>query len=316
MYNSLQYLRGMSSILVVYYHIYYTTGAQGVAIFFVISGFIMMDIVHKRERTAWEFFKARFLRIAPLYYILTILTLLLGVAYDPTILRIIQSFTFTALGPVLPVGWTLTYEFIFYTLVSLSIYKWGGQFQRNIFIIISLIIGDTVLNYILISRGYMYGNYFFIFIFGMLSYYVYISKAFYDMYLSKILLYSILFLSILYLFLGKYLGFEYYIDDVNHYIANNMIPSFLIVLSLLLIESNYKLFASKILLLFGNASYSLYLTHYILIHTVHNYYDENFNKWVLLICSLILGVVTYLYVERPLVKYTHKFIKGKNATIK
>jgi len=266
MYNSLQYLRGISAIMVVYFHLWQTTGEQGVAIFFIISGFIMMDIVHKKQRTAWQFFKARFFRISPLYYILTILTLLLGIAYDPTILRIIQSFSFTALGSVLPVGWTLTYEFIFYTLVALSIYKWEGQFQRNLFIIIALIIGDTVLNYILTSRGYMYGNYFWIFIFGMLSYYAYISRAFYNRYLSKTLLYSILLLSTIYLFLGKYLGLDYYIDDVDHYIINNMIPSFLIVLSLLLLESNHKLFSSKILLLFGNASYSIYLTHYILIH--------------------------------------------------
>lgn len=133
MYNSLQYLRGISAILVVYFHLYQTTGEQGVAIFFIISGFIMMDIVHKKDRTALEFFKARFFRIAPLYYILTILTLLLGIAYDPTILRIIQSFSFTALGSVLPVGYTLTYEFIFYTLVALSIYKWGAISKKSIY---------------------------------------------------------------------------------------------------------------------------------------------------------------------------------------
>lgn len=176
--------------------------------------------------------------------------------------------------------------------------------------------GDTVLNYILTSRGYMYGNYFWIFIFGMLSYYAYISRSFYDRYLSKTLLYSILFLSTIYLFLGKYLGFDYYIDDVDHYVVNNMIPSFLIVLSLLLIESNYKLLNSKVLLLFGNASYSLYLTHYILIHTVHDYYDKDFNNEILLIGSLVIGVITYLYLEKPLIKYTHKFIKENNATTK
>ena len=157
--------------MVVYFHLWQTTGEQGVAIFFIISGFIMMDIVHKKHRTTKDFFKARFLRIAPLYYLLTIVTLLLGVAYDPSLFRIIQSFSFTALGSVLPVGYTLTYEFIFYTLVALSIYKWGGQFQRNIFIVIALVIGDIVLNHILTSRGYEYGNYFWFFIFGMISFY-------------------------------------------------------------------------------------------------------------------------------------------------
>jgi len=308
MYNSLQYLRGISAILVVYFHLYQTTGAQGVAIFFIISGFIMMDVVYKKERTAWEFFKARFFRIAPLYYILTILTLVLGIAYDPTILRIIQSFTFTALGSVLPVGYTLTYEFIFYTLVALSIYKWGGQFQRNIFVVIALILGDTLLNYILTSRGYEYGNYFWFFIFGMGSFYIVknvelIPKIFKDKYTLLFLLAT----SLVYLFLGKYLGLSYYIDDVDHYLYNNLIASFLIVTSVLLLEVEHDMsFPNKILILFGNASYSIYLTHYILIHTVHDYYDKDFSNIILFLCSILLGVITYKYLEMPLIKLFHK----------
>jgi len=308
MYNSLQYLRGISAIMVVYFHLWQTTGEQGVAIFFVISGFIMMDIVHKKNRTSIDFFKARFFRIAPLYYILTILTLLFGIAYDPTILRIIQSFSFTALGSVLPVGYTLTYEFIFYTLVALSIYKWGGQLQRNIFIVIALIVGDTLLNYILTSRGYEYGNYFWFFIFGMGSFYIIknvklIPKIFKDKYTLLFLLTS----SLVYLFLGKYLGLECYIDNVNHYLYNNLIASFLIVTSVLILEIQHKLsFQNKILILFGNASYSIYLTHYMLIHSVHDYYDKDFSNIILFLCSILLGVITYKYLEMPLIKYFHR----------
>ena len=311
MYNSLQYLRGISAVMVVYFHLWQTTGEQGVAIFFVISGFIMMDIVHKKHRTAKDFFKARFLRIAPLYYLLTIVTLLLGVAYDPSLFRIIQSFSFTALGSVLPVGYTLTYEFIFYTLVALSIYKWGGQFQRNIFIVIALVIGDIVLNHILTSRGYEYGNYFWFFIFGMISFYTLknidkLPKILSNSYLLRM----ILFTSIVYLFLGKYLGLAYYIDDVNHYLYNNLLASFLIVVSMLLLEKNHvKYFQNNILILLGNASFSIYLTHYILIHSVHDYYDKDFSNIMLFVGSIVIGIVTYKYLEFPMTKYTHKLLK-------
>lgn len=310
MYNSLQYLRGISAIMVVYFHLWQTTGAEGVAIFFVISGFIMMDIVHKKNRTAIDFFKARFFRIAPLYYILTILTLLLGIAYDPTIFRIVQSFSFTALGSVLPVGYTLTYEFIFYTLVALSIYKWGGQFQRNIFIVIALILGDTLLNYILTSRGYEYGNYFWFFIFGMGSFYIIKNiELMPKIFKNKYTLISVLIISLVYLFLGKYLEFYYYVDNVDHYLYNNIIPSFLIVTSVLILEIQHKTsFQNKILILFGNASYSIYLTHYILIHSVHDYYDKDFSNIILFLCSILLGIITYKYLEMPLIKYFHKGI--------
>jgi len=304
MYNSLQYLRGISAVFVVYFHLWQTTGEQGVAIFFVISGFIMMDIVHKKHRTAKDFFKARFFRIAPLYYTLTILTLMLGIAYDPTFLRIVQSFSFTALGSVLPVGYTLTYEFIFYTLVALSIYKWGGQLQRNIFIIIALILGDTVLNYILTSRGFEYGNYFWFFIFGMGSFYLLKNKEELPKILtSKYILIFILVTSTIYLFLGKYMGFDYYIDNVENYLYNNLIASFLIVTTALILEKDYYLFNNKLLILFGNASYSIYLTHYILIHYIHDYYDKDFNNIVLFIGSIVLGILTYKYMETPMMQY-------------
>jgi len=318
MYNSLQYLRGISAILVVYFHLYQTTGAQGVAIFFIISGFIMMDIVDKKKRTAWVFFKSRFFRIAPLYYILTILTLLLGIAYDPTIVRIVQSFSFTALGSILPVGYTLTYEFVFYTLVSLSLYLLRGEFQRNIFIIMALILGDMLLNYILTSRGYEYGNYFWFFIFGMGSFYIVKNiQLLPQMFKNKYSLLFILMISAIYLFLGKYLGLSYYIDDVNHYLYNNLVASFLIVTSILLLEIEKKsLFQNKILILLGNVSYSIYLTHYIVIHSVHKYYNKEFNNELLLIGSIIVGVITYLYLEKPLIKQTHTFIKESNASIK
>jgi exopolysaccharide production protein ExoZ len=312
MYLSIQYLRGISAFAVVYFHLYQTTGQQGVAIFFVISGFIMIDIMNKKHRTPLEFFKARFLRVAPLYYLLTILTLALGLGYDPTFQRLLQSLTFTALGSVLPVGFTLTYEFIFYTLVSISILFFKKMIYKLIFLSLSLSIGDSILNYILVSKNYEYGNYFWFFIFGMIVYELYnqkekISKH-YTIDFLLILLFTI---SIIFLFLGRYLGFDYY-NDVNHNMVNNLIPSFLIVLCGLMLESRNKIFNSKFLLLLGNASYSIYLTHYIIIHGIHDYYDKNFNTLILLIFCIIIGILNYKYLEIPIMNY----IKGRynNAT--
>ena len=96
-------------------------GVQGVDIFFVISGFIMMHIMHQRSQNYLEFFLARFLRIAPLYYLATILTLLIGAAYKPTFWHIVQSFSLLKVywhQPVLVVGWTLEYEFCFYAKLN------------------------------------------------------------------------------------------------------------------------------------------------------------------------------------------------------
>lgn len=307
MYNSLQYLRAISAIAVVYFHLFQTTGQQGVAIFFVISGFIMMDLIDKKHRNAFNFFKARYFRIAPLYYLLTVITLFLGIAYDPTLLRLIQSFSFTALGSVLPVGYTLTYEFIFYTVVSISIGIWGGylNIKSIIFIVVTLTIGDLILNSILLSRGYEYGNYFFIFLFGMLAFYL--QKNYIEILkkLSTTFILLAIVISTIYLFFGHYI-FDFHHNDVNNYAINNSIPSFIIVLGFLILEYKYKFFNSNLLLLLGNASYSIYLTHYIVIHGTNKFITTDYNNLIMLLICVITGALTYKYIELPMIKITHK----------
>jgi len=166
-----------------------------------------------------------------------------------------------------------------------------------------------MLNYILTSRGFEYGNYFWFFIFGMASFYIIKNSNLSSIFQNKLFLLVVLLSSFIYLFFGKYLGLGYYVDDVNHYLYNNLIPSFFIVTSILLLEKSHIDFDNKILILLGNASYSIYLTHYILIHSVHDYYSKDFSNLLLFIGSIILGVLTYLYLELPMTKYTHKFIK-------
>ena len=97
---TIQYLRAISILMVVSSHAMggfgfqgVEFGVQGVDIFFVISGFIMMHIMHQRSQNYLEFFLARFFRIAPLYYLATALIILTGNAYEPTFWHIIQSFS-------------------------------------------------------------------------------------------------------------------------------------------------------------------------------------------------------------------------------
>jgi len=328
MYISIQYLRAISALAVVFFHIYHTTGQQGVAIFFVISGFLMMDIMEKRcgqsnLLTAFSFFKARFVRIAPLYYILTALTLSLGLAYDPTYLRLIQSLTFTALGSVLPVGYTLTYEFLFYSLCSISILLIGSHVYRAFIIIVILIVGDYILNLLLLSRNFEYGNYFWLFVAGILSHFIY--KKYDCVVSAKIanIFILVIFVSFLYLFGGAYLNFSWYVDDVNHYAINNAVPSFLIVLFSLFLERfyqgekiNYYKFLylpHKAFLYIGSASYSIYLTHYLTLHGADEFLNVKLSNEVLLFSSIFVGCITYKYLEIPVSKLINKYSRGNKS---
>ena len=148
---TVQALRAVAALLVVAYHAFdmwtarigapgpsWTNGAAGVDIFFVISGFVM--VVSSRrllaQPHAWlTFARHRILRIVPLYWLLTTLKLVLvsllgGLALRSTLELdyVAGSYLFLPVvdsaghfRPLLPVGWTLTYELVFYGLFALAL---------------------------------------------------------------------------------------------------------------------------------------------------------------------------------------------------
>jgi exopolysaccharide production protein ExoZ len=97
-------------------------GAAGVDLFFVISGFIMVNVA--QGRTAGAFLRDRLWRIYPLWWI-AVLPWLFMVPRGPT--SIVSSLTLWPIYaggyyvPVLEVGWTLSFELLFYLSVTVAI---------------------------------------------------------------------------------------------------------------------------------------------------------------------------------------------------
>jgi exopolysaccharide production protein ExoZ len=148
-----QCLRAVAALLVVAYHgvdqwtthmpgyaagDYWPNGAAGVDIFFVISGLVMTISVQRnagRPNPAWTFSRDRLIRIVPLYWIITTLKIAAvlaapGLASRTTLdpLYVLGSYALLPvhdatgiIRPVLPVGWTLTYEMLFYILVAIAL---------------------------------------------------------------------------------------------------------------------------------------------------------------------------------------------------
>ena len=169
--NSIQVLRGIAASIISIYHtkdlidpasplkptmdFLFSSGAAGVNLFFVISGFIMVYITRYTTSSVQSFYTfifKRFIRIWPTYALITILYAFAVFHFNiyPEINNIISSLVFlplTLTGPpfygysVLPVGWSLNYEIYFYILVGSSIlfsqYKWLIFFSL---IIITLIV--------------------------------------------------------------------------------------------------------------------------------------------------------------------------------
>jgi exopolysaccharide production protein ExoZ len=150
---TIQALRAIAALLVVLYHAFdmwgervdvsapgvgWNNGAAGVDIFFVISGFVM--VVSSRrlvgQPSAWlTFLRHRIVRIVPLYWLLTtakivavllLPALVVRTSLDPSFIA--RSYLFLPVvdsaghfRPVIPVGWTLTYEFLFYLFFAAAL---------------------------------------------------------------------------------------------------------------------------------------------------------------------------------------------------
>jgi exopolysaccharide production protein ExoZ len=131
---------------------YTDIGAAGVDVFFVLSGFLITltgPLATNRPAGA-KFFWRRWSRVAPLFYVLSFPgILMLGEGLDWP--RTIATFLFwPAAGkhlvqPYIGVGWTLCFEMMFYSAVSLFLV--GGQMRRN------ALIGAVVLSVAWFFRG-------------------------------------------------------------------------------------------------------------------------------------------------------------------
>jgi peptidoglycan/LPS O-acetylase OafA/YrhL len=165
---TLQILRFVAATMVVYHHSgllaqslygsagffgagnFVAVGALGVDIFFVVSGFIitLTGPLATPRLTGVQFLWRRWSRVAPLFYLMTLQTLITyGIparanvfrAGSPiTLDRVVATIFFwpsfgpTNVPPILSNGWTLCFEMIFYTAMSAALI--GGRIRRNLLV--------------------------------------------------------------------------------------------------------------------------------------------------------------------------------------
>ncbi len=131
---SIQYLRALAALGVVLYHLGERAGhpikigAAGVDLFFVISGFIMWMI--SEGETPISFGLSRLWRIVPMYWAVTLLLFAKHVMehQSPGVWRLVFSMFFVPhvneqgeYFPILVPGWTLNFEMFFYLVFGLCL---------------------------------------------------------------------------------------------------------------------------------------------------------------------------------------------------
>uniref|UniRef100_A0AC35GUI5 Acyltransferase n=1 Tax=Panagrolaimus sp. PS1159 TaxID=55785 RepID=A0AC35GUI5_9BILA len=68
-------------------------------------------------------------------------------------------------------------------------------------------------------------------------------------------------------------------------------------------ELKYSILANKFCIFIGDASYSLYICHWIIVTLSKAIFDDNEgNRQIMLLASILVGVMVHLYVEKPIIK--------------
>jgi len=349
---NIQFLRAFAALLVVFYHTsahYFAVGGEhagnlfsimshigyaGVDIFFVISGYIMWYTTYKTQgfKKILEFIYARVTRIYPLYWSFFFLLILIYWGKEKlTQSDIIGSFflTTSSLGDMLlPVAWTLQYELYFYLFFSLLLFvPRNYQIKVLLLALVTIIFVQIYAIYDLhiydkahfnsVSRFYLFWTSPFITEFFLGAFVAYYFEHRRIKYLIPVII------SIILLILGALYYQDHRIEgtlEQGYYMPQRVLFMGTIAMLLLVcaIELNARgiLLFPKIAMKLGNASYSLYLSHTILLYLAYNTgirkNIHDIGMYPGLGMSIIIGIILwytllhYKYIELPLLKLSKK----------
>ena len=339
MFLSLQYLRGIAALMVVAFHAadyagraagaepnaLFAAGLSGVDLFFVISGFVMIVSTADRDVRPLAFLWKRLIRIAPLYWLLTLLlanvallapSLLSTTLYDGG--HLLASLAFLpyrhpilpATVPMLVPGWTLNYEMAFYLVFALSLLlptRW------QVPAVVGVLLFAVSLRH-LIPYSHAGGFYTMPLILefgaGML-----IARAVATGIAIRPWLAGLVFA------LGWAALFSLAGGDHWRSIASGA-PAALIVVGAVFLERGRRLPVLPPLRWLGDASYSIYLTHVLTLPVLAKLWTAAglpASAWFIAVClaaAVLVGTTVYHLVERPLLREMRHWRLGPRMTAK
>jgi exopolysaccharide production protein ExoZ len=339
----IQVIRGIAAMIVVFHHVtastsvYFKTdwlcnifrvGWNGVDIFFVLSGFIITfihfeDVVNRRNIK--QFFIKRFNRVYPIFWIVNIgaIALLLAekkyVIHDLFSLFIAKTFllipTSTELLPV-RVSWSLWFEVLFYLVFGLCI-ALGIRLSKMIWMAWLTLIITYYVFVERVSPPLICNPFILEFLMGCVIGYIFKlitmenAKFLWLQNKRKALLAVgvILFLSMWAIsYLTPY-GQKFLIESRIMY----GISASFIILGAALIDYHKSVKIPRILLLAGDASYVIYLTHvfilafiFKLLSSIFKHLHSSGPVFIIGLFAALLaiacGILFHIFVEKPLLK--------------
>lgn len=336
----IQYLRAVAAMMVVWHHgagqvpgvgQVFTAqfGTSGVDLFFVISGFIMVMTTSGRAITPQEFFVRRLIRVAPIYWILTTLLVVLALAapslFRTTVLTwdsVLQSLLFIPhlspshagrVWPVLVPGWTLNYEMFFYAIFAVSL-----AFSSRL-----AVVGGTLVTLVLV--GFVLGPF---------------DNPIAQTYTHAILLEFAAGALICHLWMNGRLrlglvssvvaivvGAALLVQRRTEFLEGNfttLAGAVLVVMGSL--HERFMGWHSRLLLTLGDASYSIYLTHIFTLGALRGPWikvvplsntlvSATAFMVVALVASALVGWLAFRCIEKPLLDRLNAAWRGRRARV-
>lgn len=336
--EGIQYLRGIAAMMVVFHHARHefggamsvTFGARGVEIFFVISGLVMMystkgglltEGLTLRERVYESilFWKRRFIRVAPLYWIALFLSAQFVYRVDLTDWILVKDALFIPhlnkafpdqLWPTLVPGWSLNYEMFFYFLFGLSLLLGRSSVTMlcvSVFVLCALPLAmqSNSVTFVFYTAPVMLH-----FIAGVLLYYIIEAMRQRPTWIPPRW-------AVCLAFLTGFIGLGVLPNGAGALWL--VFPSSLIVASAIFMFDGIKMPVLRVL---GDASYSIYLFHILALTLAHQAISwfglSAVNKWevlanffVYLIVCATAGVAAHIALEKPIAGYAALFLRRK-----
>lgn len=337
---NLQALRAIAAFAVVFYHIgdYKPTelpwfsrvsqlGAAGVDVFFVLSGFIMVFTTRRESTTAADFLTKRIKRIVPTYWLVTLVTfgmLLAGLKplgnHEADLGYLLASLLFIPVErggagalPLVAVGWTLNFEMFFYLVFALAM-SFGGV-ARRAWLVALAIAGCVALGALLAPNNVALRAFTsplmleFVFGIGLARLWERLPEL--DPRAAGVLGVSLIGLAAMMLY-----GVLLYVDiEAMTGVLRCVwfgVPALSIVAGSLLLERAGRTVTNRTWLLQGDASYSLYLIHPLVLQIARKAVgrlplDSSFGAGaralILVAACAVCGTLFYRFVERPLTNW-------------
>ena len=343
----IQLLRGCAAIIVVLCHINASTifylnttwlsgifapGWVGVDFFFVLSGFIIFFAHHidlQNRNNIKIFFKKRFIRIFPIYWAAASIYLLFliiagKINFSTDYVYIIKSYLLLpqANMPFLWVAWSLIFECLFYLIFGIGIY-FGLKIMKYVLFSWLLLIFISQFFTLPISNLFVFNNYILEFLVGcIISYQFVYHKAKYT-FNPMILIFAgiIFFLIMWFISLTTSFGGKTSLESRIVY----GLASALLIFGVALYNSRKDIKVPNFLLLLGNASYSLYLIHQIVLGIAYKVSSpflkthENFISafgFIVAVVAVCVGVLFHLIVEKKIIGMLNRLmLPGRNAVL-